>query len=199
MSIQAEIEAKVAALVDGVAELVRRVALQAAEEVLSPSAKLVTHAAAPSRPRTATRPAPKPMPQPARRPAPEPARAKAPHAPPAPVQRSLKEPRRVRLVMVPSAPLSEQALAAVERPMPAVVRVPAKVARKRHVTKPPVAAPAPLAAAEPVPARNWVVVRRPAREPGAEAGVTTPTSSTTAPGAATPALAAMPVQPAATA
>ena len=111
MSIQAEIEAKVAALVDGVAELVRRVALQAAEEVLSPSAKLVTHAAAPSRPRTATRPAPKPMPQPARRPAPEPARAKAPHAPPAPAQRSLKEPRRGRLVVVPSAPPSEQSQA----------------------------------------------------------------------------------------
>lgn len=156
LSIQAAIDARVVAFMTEVADLVRRVALQSVQDVLE--ALDGPRAVAPKPRRTA---------KPAR------ARASAPHAPPesapapepAPARRSIKEGRRGRLIVVPTstppAEHAEHAPTATERPKPVVVRIPAKVPRQKRTL--PVATQ-PLASTEPTPARDWVVVRRPARD-----------------------------------
>lgn len=206
MGIQSDIDAKVEAFLQDLTDLVRRVALEAVEEVFAPLGGS-RPAAAPKprrtvRPaRTAALPAPVRAAAPPER-APEQVRAAAPSEP-APARRSLKETRRGRLIIVPSTPAAAPAPAAalapagaparhVEQPLPPVVKIPPKLPRKKKAH--PVAAP-PVAVEEPTPARDWVVARRPARtrgEPGAEA---TNASSETA---VTAAPEASPARPAAT-
>jgi hypothetical protein len=70
--------------------------------------------------------------------------------------------------------------------MAVVVKVPAKMPRKARTPKAiSVAPPPPVAAAEPQPARNWVVVRRPARE-RPEGALGSGSDASPLPGAAAP-------------
>jgi hypothetical protein len=180
MSIQADIDATVAAFVSDVADLVRRIALESAQEVLGAQrGPLVTAAPRPhpvskpspkATPKPSPKATPKPSPKPSPRSAPAPAVASAPPAPP---PRSLKDPRRGRLITLPSSETPPRP--PVEQPLPMVVKVPAKQPRKPRTPKAASVPPPPVAAAEPQPARNWVVVRRPARdrsEPGSDAPAT---------------------------
>jgi len=156
MSIQADIDATVAAFLSDLVDLVRRTALEAAQAVLEAPGGLAFGAA--SGPRLQPRPASKPRPRPAPRSAPAPVVA-APSAPARPTLRSLKDSRRGRLITLPSTPPPP-----IEQPLPVVVRVPAKMPRKPRTPRAASTPPPPVAAAEPQPARNWVVVRRPARD-----------------------------------
>ena len=144
-----------------VADMVRRIALEAAREVLAapdPHGGGRAEAAPPPSPARAATPA--------RERAPRPARAAAPaRSAPVPARRSIREGRRGRLVVVPSAPTPEPAPAAVQQAMPAIVRVPAKVPRKPRASRPVVVAPPPVVATEPIPARSWVVVGNRASNP----------------------------------
>lgn len=190
MSIEAEIDATVSAFVTDLMELVRRTALESVQEALSELEVPPT-----SRPAHVTRPARAPARAPAppestRTRPPVPAPSKGPRS-----QRSSTPPGSVRpLPVLAKAQPGAGAQAVPARPVPPVPpvvvrRLPPKRRRVARAAPPPPPPPTPVEAAEPQPAKRWVVVRRPARdraeppliEAGGAAAAATPLAKESAP------------------